>query len=125
MGEMTPDNPVAVGVVFLNALTDLNGPDVRRLRDLVTPESLSAWGDFDEAAEMLSGCGMTTRADRADLDQAVAYVKYVSDKGANYVAQSEMVIMARAIGTLVHRPELGGWRVHALGDYVSPEKVPH
>ena len=25
------------------------------------------------------------------------------------------------IGTLVHRPSLGGWRLHALGGHVRPE----
>ena len=29
------------------------------------------------------------------------------------------------IATLVRRPRLGGWRVHALGDYVRPGQVPH
>lgn len=42
------------------------------------------------------------------------------DKAANTTGAS-----GRAVATLVHRPSLGGWRVHALGDYLPPESVPH
>jgi hypothetical protein len=100
-------------------------PDRELLRYLVTPESLPDWGDFSEAATLLAGCGMTSRASASMDDPDVVYIKYVTDSGQSFQVQREIMIMARAVGTLVHRPKLGGWRVHAVGDYVRPEQVPH
>ena len=123
-GPDSPENPVAVGAAFLNVLADPAGPNRAVLAHLVTPESLPAWGDFTDAAAMIGDCGMTSRANPSDTDPDVVYVKYVSSDGQNYRAASEMMIMVRAVGTLVRRPELGGWRVHGVGDYLAPDQVP-
>lgn len=125
MGPNSPDNPVAIGAAFLNLVNAPGGPDVQGLANLVTPESLSAWGDFASAAERLTGCGMTSRANPSATDPEVVYVKYVTDDGKNYTADGDIMIMARAVATLVWRPELGSWRVHGLGEYIKPEEVPH
>jgi hypothetical protein len=92
------------------------------LCELVTPESLVAWGDFSTAREVLLGVGMTTRADSPA--PGVAYVKFVADQGGNMVSGGHTMIMARAIATLQFRPEIGRWLVHQLGDYCLPEDLP-
>lgn len=89
---------------------------------MVTPESLAAWGDFSEARALLNGTGMTTRTDIPA--PGVAYVKFVSDPGQILVSDGHTMIMARAIGTLQFRPEIGRWLVHQLGDYCLPEDLP-
>lgn len=125
VGPISFANPVAVGGAFLAALDRPDGPNVAFLIELVTPESRSAWRDFAEAAELLAGCGLTSRASPSD-DPDVVYVKYVTDHDEQTLrASQEMVIMARAVATLVRRPALGGWRVHAVGEYLKPEQVPH
>ena len=72
-----PDGPWAAGLAFHYALTNDDGPQLDVLRDLVTPESLAAWGDFSQARELLADTGITSRADRPA--PGVAYVKFVSD----------------------------------------------
>jgi hypothetical protein len=125
MGEVGLDNPVSVGAAFLTAVTHKRGPIVGFLLDvIVTPESRHAWGDFAEVAEDLRGCGMTSRANPAVSDEDVVYVKYVSDPGVTLRATTDVVMNVRAVATLVRRPGLGGWRVHAVGDYLRPEEVP-
>ncbi|MGO3813733.1 MAG: hypothetical protein ACTJHV_02900, partial [Cellulosimicrobium funkei] len=50
--EPSLDDPVAVGILFLKALRDPVQYS-NALHNLVTPESLDAWGDFSEAAKGL------------------------------------------------------------------------
>ena len=117
-----PAGPWAAGRAFYMALTRDGGTDVGELRRLVTPESLNAWGDFSTARAALLGCGMTSRADIPAPD--VAYVKFVSDPSQALVADSEVMIMVRAVATLQFRPGSGRWLVHQLGDYCLPEDLP-
>lgn len=68
-------NPVWVGLVFIVELQrdELNVP---RLRELVTPESISAWGDFTEARNLLNAipnAGYSSAAPRAYEAIDVAY----------------------------------------------------
>jgi hypothetical protein len=92
------------------------------MAQLVTPESLASWGDFTAARELLEDTGMTTKADHPAA--GVAYVKFVSDMGESLMADSDVMIMARAVATLQFRPELDQWRVHQLGEYCLPEDLP-
>lgn len=126
-GPISPENPVAVGGAFLSFLFDPGGPNKEHLELVVTPESLPSWGDFTETADLLQNCGMSTRATPAQTDERVVYVKYITDHdGQTYQVQGDdVVIMARAVATLVYRPELGGWRIHGVGEYLLPEQVPH
>ncbi|MDS0137561.1 MULTISPECIES: hypothetical protein [unclassified Amycolatopsis] len=126
MGPMDPENPIAIARIFITALHGPEGPLVDVLRAVVTPESLPAWGDFRDAAEALEGCGMTSRVSPSD-DPAVVYAKYVTDHdGVTYQVQGgDMVLMVRAVATLVHRPEHGGWLIHGVGMPLQPEEVPH
>jgi hypothetical protein len=122
IAENPPDGPWAAGWAFWSALRGHDGPRLDVLPNLVTPESLAAWGDFSAAREHLVGTGMTSRADRPV--PGVAYVKFVSDPGQDFRADSDVPIMARAVATVQFRPETGRWHVHALGDYVLPEDLP-
>jgi len=125
-GPPGPDNPVTVGAVFWTAVTEPEGPDLAILSIVVTPESWPGWHDFTRAAALLPGYGMAHEATPAVGDPDVVYVRYLRDTGEAHRPPSDTVLVGDiVIATLVRRPRLGGWRVHALGDYVRPEHVPH
>jgi hypothetical protein len=125
-GPPGPDNAVTVGAVFWTAVTEPEGPDLDILSIVVTPESWGAWGGFSRAAALLPAYGMAPRATPSVDDPDVVYVRYLRDTGEAHRAPSEAVLVGDiVVATLVHRPSLGGWRVHALGDFVRPERVPH
>ena len=111
-GEPGPENPVTVAAVFWTAVTEPGGPDLDILGLVVTPESWRWWGAFDRAAALLPSCGMGHEALIAPDDPDVAYLGFRSESDD-------------VVATLVHRPRLGGWRVHALGEPVRPDHVPH
>lgn len=117
-----PGSPWWTGHAFHAAVTREDGQQITALHQLVTPESLAAWGDFAEARKLLHDTGMTSRAD--EPGPGVAYVKFVSDTGEGYTAVGPVAMMVRAAATLQFRPELGGWRVHALGGALPPEELP-
>ena len=97
------------------------------LHNLVTPESLDAWGDFSEAAkglEAIQNPGFGSRANRAHDASDVAYVKILSNIEQSYEVTEEQVVLAAAVVTLVWRPEFGQWMVHGLGDHIRPEGLP-
>jgi hypothetical protein len=112
-GEPGPHNPVTVAAVFWTAVTEPDGPDLEILGLVVTPESWRWWGDFGRAAALLPGCDMAAEAVPAADDPDVVYLTFRSGTGDDVMA------------TLVRRPRLGGWRVHALGERVRPDHVPH
>lgn len=118
------DDPIHVGVALLNALHATGGPDRATLATLITPESRDWWGDFRAAAALVSDCGMSSKADPSMDSDRVSYVKYIRDDGQNYRATGDVMLMIRAVATLVWRPDLGGWRAHHLGDYVHPRDLP-
>jgi hypothetical protein len=120
-GEPGPDNPVTVGAVFWTAVTDPDGPDVDVLSIVVTPESWPHWSGFSRAAALLPGYGMAHEVSPAAGDPDVVYLRYPRDESFSASVLPADVVVA----TLVRRPSLGGWRVHALGDHVRPERVPH
>jgi len=117
-----PGGPWSVASAFYLALTGDAGLRTGVLRDLVTPESLGAWGDFTGAREVLLDACMTSRVDSPA--PGVAYVKFVADPGQTVIADGPVMVMARAIATLQYRPESERWLVHALGDYCLPENLP-
>jgi len=126
MGSMDDqNNPLAVASMIA-AASEEPTKYLRALRQLVTPESRVAWGDFRWVQEVLDGCGMTSQPNRALGDPDVVYVKFiVDDDGITKQVTQDAIVSLRAIMTMVHRPKLGGWRAHGLGDYVAPELVPH
>jgi hypothetical protein len=125
-GAPGPDNPVTVGAVFWTAVTEPDGPDLSILSIVVTPESWPGWGDFRRAATYLPGYGMASTVTPSVDDPDVVYVRFLRDMGQAAPDPSDAVLAGDIlVATLVHRPRLGGWRVHALGGYVRPEHVPH
>jgi hypothetical protein len=125
--EFSFQDPVAVGMMFCNALGDPQENRVALAR-LATPESLPAFGDFTEAAEMLAAVpdvGYGSKVQPSVGDEAVVYFKIVSGVGQSYQVLEEQIISGPAVVTLVWRREFGEWRVHAIGDYLRPEEVPH
>lgn len=116
-GPPGPGNPVTVGAVFWTAVTDPDGPDLDVLGIVVTPESWPHWQGFHRAATLLPGCGMASTGTPSPGDPDVVYLTFTPEEGE----EGDDVLVA----TLVRRPRLGGWRVHALGGPVRPGHVPH
>lgn len=125
--EPSLDEPISVAMAFLSALDD----PVRyrtALVNLTTPESHQAWGDFSEMAQVLSEIedwGVASMVDEAVGDSDVVYAKVIRGVDQTYEVLEEQVMNVAAIITLVWRPSFGRWMVHAVGDYVKPEDVPH
>jgi hypothetical protein len=119
-------DPLSVGMMFLNALEDhVHHPNA--LLTLTTPESHPAWGDFSETAEMLRSIddyGVGSVANRAVDAPDVAYVKVFRGVTQPHQVLDEQPVPAAAVMTLVWRPELDRWVVHAMGGSLPPEYVP-
>lgn len=120
--ENPPGGPWMTGVMFHAAAVHEDGIQIDTLRRLVTPESLSAWGDFSSTRAVLLDTGWTTRAD--EPAPGAAYVKFISGDGPTMRVDGDVMIYARAVATLQYRPEFGEWRVHQLGPPCLPEDLP-
>jgi hypothetical protein len=112
---------------FLAVVKDPSAVDL--LPAVVTPESLSNWLEqLDAVRALVAGRGVATRPDYPTPD--VAYVKLPPDPGDTVRATADAPLEGAIILTLQRRPELpdavgsGGWRVHAVGDYESIDKMP-
>ena len=126
IGEMSMTHPAAVAFAFFYAVTQENGPDVVWLQQLVTPESLPLWGDFAELPAMVGDLGLSTPGWRAHGRDDVHYVGLMENPPADAAQTVGDLVVAGKVLTLQRRPDLGGeWRVHALGDTVLPEDLPH
>lgn len=124
--EASLTTPEGVGTMFCNALED---PDqyFNALRNLTTPESWDDWGDFREAHEAfkaIPNVGYSNRAQPAVGADDVAYFKIFSDVDQSYEIVDPQIVDVAVILSMVWRPELGSWRVHAAGDYIRPEDLP-
>ncbi|MER6597260.1 hypothetical protein [Streptomyces parvus] len=127
IGDLSdPRNPMSTAVAFFNAVMAEDGPDTDALRQLCTPESWGAWGDFVQVIEMIGNRGLATRADPpASGDADVRYAKLVALPDANQSVRSDGFTLVDAkIITLQYRPSSGYWRVHGVGDYIRPEDLP-
>jgi putative PIN family toxin of toxin-antitoxin system len=111
-------------------VTALHEQDVLELLPyLVTPESLDAWRvRLADVRSLVAGRGMASGV-HYPVD-GVAYVKLPPDPGDALRATGDVLLADVVIVTLQQRTELpdlvglGGWRVHAIGDYVRPEELP-
>ncbi|GAB3535814.1 hypothetical protein GCM10027403_14540 [Arthrobacter tecti] len=121
-------DPVAVGMMFVNALADHRHYEIALSR-LVTPESLPYWGDFSEIAEHVASIenwGFGSIANEAVGDPNVRYCKLMSGVESSFQVTDAQIINAASIITMVWRPEYDQWMVHAMGsEYLRPEEVPH
>jgi hypothetical protein len=100
-----PGGPWEAGLAFHFALTHEEGAQVGELRTLVTPESLTQWGDFSAARDLLSDTAIRTRAEQPE--PGVAYVKFVSNPGQSLISDGDVMIvmiMARACDPAVPAP---------------------
>jgi len=126
--EAEGHGPVLATVsTFLQVLQERKA--TRMLAEVVTPESLSTWRrDLAQVRAMTGDRGMASRPEYPRA--GVAYVKLPPDPGLTVRATGELLLPNAVIVTLQRRPELpgiqqfGGWRVHAIGDYVLPENLP-
>jgi hypothetical protein len=120
-GPMTPDNPYAVALAFWHAALD---DDYDRLDNLITPESRGQW-DLADIRDRTENSGIASGVSKPSYD--VAHVKIIADiisaGGPLRVADGPMLVEARIV-SLVLRPELGGWRVHAFGRPLEPDQLP-
>ncbi|MGW1363506.1 hypothetical protein ACWCQP_39580 [Streptomyces chartreusis] len=121
-----PRNPMAVAWAFYNAVTDDGGPNLHALRQLCTPESWGAWGDFTQIRELIGERGLATRADAPGTGEAdVRYAKVVALPDPNRTVRSDGYVPVDAhIITMQWRPADGYWRVHGYGGYILPEDLP-
>lgn len=112
---------------FLQVLKDPAAEEM--LSGVVTPESLLGWRrDLAQVRALTHNRGMASRAEYPRAD--VAYVKLPPDPGVTLRATGEVLLADAIIVTLQRRPELpgleqlGGWRVHSVGDYAAPDDLP-
>lgn len=121
--SLDEQHPAKVATAFVHlVLTEPMHSDIAA--EFVTPEKLSDWGDFSTARSFFldQALAISTRSLRARNNLDVAYVKLVPDNGT-YFSDGPRQDFAAWV-TLVWRPELGGWRIHAFGDPIPPELLP-
>lgn len=120
-GPPSFDNPYAVAFAWWSAVIDL---DESALERVVTPESIGMW-DVQQLADRTELNGLTTGVHKPVFD--VAYVKLMDNApqgdGPHRVVGGWLPMDAMVI-SLVFRPELGGWRVHAVGLPQDPDSLP-
>ena len=58
-------------------------------------------------------------------DSTVVYAKVMRGVIRNYQVSDDQPVLAAAVLTLVWRPGYGQWIVHATGEPILPEEVPH
>lgn len=128
---MLPDpslqDPVAVGMMFCNALDDPKHY-LNALRNLSTPESVPDWGDYTRAAEALKAVpnrGYGSMVNPSEGDKDVVYFKILPNVESSYQVLDDQPMMMGELLTIVWRKEYNQWMVHAMGDYMRPEHVPH
>jgi hypothetical protein len=120
-------NPASVAFMFFNAIED-PGHFRDALHFLTTPESHTAWGDYREVAEAITAIeepGLGTMPTPAADDDAVVYAKVMSGVVHSYKVLDEQPVLAAGVITLVWRPDFGRRMVHAFGQPLLPEDVPH
>lgn len=102
-------------------------PDaVNLLPAVVTPESLGSWfAQLDVVRTEVAGRGVASRPEYPMPD--LAYVKLPRDPGqvvratADVLLPGAIILTAQRRGGLTDHLHVGGWRVHAVGDYWRPD----
>jgi len=123
-GPVSFENPVSVAALFWTVSGDAPSEDrTATLKALCTPESLPAWGDFGDVADLLEGHGLASFPSYPA--PGVAYVKFPENVDTAVVVTGPTVVAAK-IMTLQYREDLDppGWRVFGIGASVPPEKLP-
>lgn len=119
--DSTPFNPMAVCLMFLNALN--KDPHGEAMRALISPQA-TGWGkvDWDELKRDYGNCVPTSNT-RFPAPH-VAIILLVADKSlqGKKAEGRGMTINAAAAVTLTFSHEQG-WRVFDIGDRVLPEDI--
>ncbi|QYG12882.1 hypothetical protein [Microbacterium sp. PAMC22086] len=128
MHALPAEHPVALTVGVWNALDDV-AQHAETLSFWVTPESRTQWGDFSALADGLSDetLSVVSTARQKKSAPDVAYVWLIREEtGANpRMTHGPEDVTIAAVFTWIWRPELGGWRLHAVGDQMpAPEDLP-
>lgn len=122
-----PDaHPANVVRAFVGVLWD-DAATAAELAQYVTPESLSQWSDFGTVRNFVRddiGVAIGSNALRAVGAPDVTFVKLVPDDEDEPQFHPVPRQDVRAWVTLVWRPELGGWRLHAIGEQLDPNTLP-
>ncbi len=123
---LPPGHPIRVVTQFFSRVLAGAG-DVFELGQMVTPESRDSWGDdfalTREIFETVEDYAFGSHAETAEGAVDVAYVKMFLGVKEGYTSQGGEILRAK-IFTLVWRPELDGWRIHAYGLPAAPEYMP-
>lgn len=122
-------DPFRIALLFLSCLAGSNeDPELQdALRLLVTPESRAGFGDFRSARERLASIDRWAVGDcpvPAFQDPEVVYVKLLSGVVVSFRVESEQLVLAAAVITLVWRSQPQRWMVHAFGPPEPPSQVP-
>lgn len=88
------------------------------LRLLSTRESVTVWGTYDHAGDLLAGRGMASRFERHPSQQVV-YVRFSPGLEQNMVSTDDVLVSDVVIMTLLWQDDM--WKVHRLGDYWRPD----
>lgn len=122
--EALPEgHPARVVMAFNDAAwTDPVPGDL--MASMVTPEVAADWGDFSGAAENFrQGLSIGLNLRHLDDVRDVSYVKLIADiDTATVLEASEVPPLAYV--TLVWRPELGGWKIHRIGEPAVASELP-
>lgn len=124
MWVMPEDHPVKLTTVFLGATRE-RATNRALLESLVTPESLTDWGDFGTTEQLVdeSQFGISSLPRQYEGVPDVAYVNLIHDQTeVRLITQPEEV--RRHVATWIYRPELGGWKIHSIsGAPVPPAQL--
>ncbi|GAA4481767.1 hypothetical protein GCM10023171_10610 [Microbacterium panaciterrae] len=123
---MLPENePVKLTGAIRNVLT--GDEDFHIVGEFVTPESRRAWGDFRAVGDALrrqEPLALVDAARQVPGARDVAYVWLIRLGSIGLITATQSVEIA-FVFTWVWRPELGGWRLHAVGGAPeAPDRVP-
>ncbi|WP_309105069.1 hypothetical protein [Microbacterium sp.] len=123
LAALPEGHPVRIVESFVTMLLG-DSLQLEALAGFVTPEARDDWSDFSGARGyfMDQALASSTVALRHRGAADVAYVKLVPNVGPLVVARPRTDHVGFA--TLVWRRELGGWRVHAIGEPIPPALLP-
>jgi hypothetical protein len=126
IGELSGNNPLAVAAGFFSLIDSDDTEERAALIELCSKESKDAnyWEDFLRARELLAEKSMGSYVETPVSD--VAHVKFLPGfpKTAKLEAGHLGIQVEGVFMTLLHRPDQGGWKVHAIGRPVPPHKIP-
>lgn len=113
-GEPTPTDPRGAAYLWWHALAN-------RTEQHATLQSLTwhppAWGDFENAAQMIAGHNMAPSIQRSPGDHSVVYVTFIPNVPHSVLASLDAPTPDVKILTLVRCPD-GWWRTWGLGTRV-------